>query len=73
VGRLRYPIDTVFGQLVNRCQAKRVWAKDIWHLHSRLLRKVLGHTIVFLPNQTPTQSTFTIGQVTCVRNTRTLG
>jgi len=51
LSRLRYRIDTVFGQLVDRYQAKRVWAKDTWHLHSRLLRKVLSHTIVFLMNQ----------------------
>ncbi len=52
LSRLRYRIDTVFGQLVDRYQVKRVWAKDIWHLRSRLLRKVLSHTIVFLLNQT---------------------
>ena len=52
LSRLRYRIDTVFGQLVDRYQVKRVWAKDIWHLNSRLLRKVLSHTIVFLLNQT---------------------
>ena len=52
LSRLRYRIDTVFGQLVDRYKVKRVWAKDIWHLNSRLLRKVLSHTIVFLLNQT---------------------
>ena len=52
LSRLRYRIDTVFGQLVDRYHVKRVWAKDIWHLNSRLLRKVLSHTIVFLLNQT---------------------
>ena len=52
LGRLRYRIDTVFGQLVDRGQVKRVWAKDIWHLHSRLVRKVLSYTIVVLLNQT---------------------
>ena len=43
--RLRYRIDTVFGQLVDRYRAKRVWARDAWHLWSRLLRKVLSHTL----------------------------
>ena len=52
LSRLRYRIDTVCGQLVDRHQVKRVWAKDIWHLNSRLLRKVLSYTIVFLLNQT---------------------
>lgn len=51
LSRLRYRIDTVFGQLVDRYQVKRVWAKDEWHLRSRLLRKVLSHTIAFSLNQ----------------------
>lgn len=51
LSRFRYRIDTVFGQLVDRYQVKRVWAKDSWHLHSRLLRKVLSHTIALLLNQ----------------------
>ena len=49
---MRYRIDTVFGQLVDRYQVKRVWAKDIRRLNSRLLRKALSHTIVSLLNQT---------------------
>ncbi len=51
LSRIRYRIETVFGQLVDRYQAKRVWVKDSWHLHSRLLRKVLSHTLTFLLNQ----------------------
>jgi hypothetical protein len=51
LSRLRYRIDTVFGQLVDRYQAKRVWARDDWHLRARLLRKVLSHTVAFLLNQ----------------------
>jgi hypothetical protein len=47
---VRYRIDTVFGQLVDRCAVKRVWARDLWHLSSRLLRKVLMHTLVVLLN-----------------------
>ncbi len=27
---------------------KRVWARDLLHLASRLLRKVLSHTVAFL-------------------------
>jgi hypothetical protein len=50
LGRVRYRIETVFGQLVDRCGAKRVWARDLWHLHNRLLRKVLVHTIAVLFN-----------------------
>ncbi|MGH9895494.1 MAG: IS982 family transposase, partial [bacterium] len=50
LSRLRYRIDTTFGQLVERYHAKRVWARDQWHLCSRLLRKVLSHTIATLLN-----------------------
>lgn len=50
LSRIRYRIDTVFGQLVERCAAKRVWARDAWHLWSRLLRKVLMHTVAVLLN-----------------------
>jgi hypothetical protein len=48
--RLRYRIDTVFSQLTERYSVKRVWARDLWHLASRLLRKVLSHTVAFLLN-----------------------
>jgi hypothetical protein len=50
LSRVRYRIDTVFGQLVDRCAVKRVWARDLWHLGSRLLRKVLMHTLAILLN-----------------------
>lgn len=51
LSRLRYRIDTVFSQLTERYSIKRVWAKDLWHLSSRLLRKVLSHTVAFLLNR----------------------
>jgi hypothetical protein len=50
LSRLRYRIDTVFSQLAERYSVKRVWARDLWHLASRLLRKVLSHTVAFLLN-----------------------
>jgi hypothetical protein len=50
LSRLRYRIDTVFSQLTERYSIKRVWARDLWHLASRLLRKVLSHTVAFLFN-----------------------
>ena len=50
LSRFRYRIDTVFSQLVGRYSIKRVWARDLWHLTSRLLRKVLSHTVAFLLN-----------------------
>jgi hypothetical protein len=47
--RVRWRIETVAAQLVERFHLKRIWARDAWHLTSRLLRKVLSHTIaVFL-------------------------
>jgi hypothetical protein len=48
LSRVRYRIDTVFGHLVDRCNVKRVWARDLWHLATRLLRKVLMHTLAIL-------------------------
>jgi hypothetical protein len=51
LSRFRYLIDTVFGQLAERYRIKRVWARDLWHLTSRLLRKILSHTIAVLLSQ----------------------
>jgi hypothetical protein len=50
LGRVRYWIDTVFGQLAERCGAKRVWARDLWHERNRLLRMVLMHILAVLFN-----------------------
>jgi len=44
---MRYRIETVFSQLTDRFQAKKVWARDAWHLISRWLRKVLSHSLAF--------------------------
>jgi hypothetical protein len=48
---IRYRIETVFGQLCERLSVKRVWARDLWHLSSRLLRKVLAHTLMVVLNR----------------------
>ncbi len=45
---MRYRIETVTGQLVDRFHAKRMWARDAWHLISRWLRRVLAHTIAVI-------------------------
>ena len=50
LSRVRYRIETAFGQLVERYHAKRLRARDPWHLASRLLRKVLSHTTAVLLN-----------------------
>ncbi len=47
---MRYLIGTVFGQLTDRLQIKRVRAQDLWHLTSRVYRKVLAHTLALLLN-----------------------
>jgi hypothetical protein len=48
----RYRIETVIGQLVERFQAKKVWARDYWHFWSRWLRRILSHTFaVYLCQQ----------------------
>jgi hypothetical protein len=45
LGRVRWRIETVAAQLVERFHLKRLWARDAWHLTSRVLRKVLSHTV----------------------------
>ena len=47
----RARIETVFSQLCERYTIKRIWARDMWHLASRLLRKLLSHTVAFILNQ----------------------
>jgi hypothetical protein len=67
--RLRYRIDTVFSQLTERYSVKRVWARDLWHLASRLLRKVLSLTHRGLRAQPPIgQSTPSVLQATHMKN-----
>lgn len=52
LGRVRWRIETVASQFVARYHLKRTWARDTWHLTSRVLRKTLSHTIaVFLCQQ----------------------
>jgi hypothetical protein len=45
IGRLRWRIETVAAQFVERYHLKRIWARDAWHLTSRVLRKALSHTL----------------------------
>lgn len=42
LSRWRYRIDRLFGQLVERTSIKHVWAHDLWHLSSWLLRPTLA-------------------------------
>ena len=43
--QIRRRIETVIGQLAERLEAKRVWARDRWHLTSRWYRKLCAHTL----------------------------
>ena len=45
MGRARWVIETAFGQLAERFHLKRTWARDVWHLSHRVIRKVLSHTV----------------------------
>ena len=44
LARKRRRIETVLSQLVQRFKLRAVWARDLWHLSSRLWRKILAHT-----------------------------
>lgn len=46
--RIRRLIETVCSQLCQRFYAKKVWARDIWHLTNRIYRKILAHTFCVL-------------------------
>lgn len=48
---IRYRIESVFSQLEERFQIKRVWARDLWHLSSRIMRKVLSHIAAIVIHQ----------------------
>lgn len=48
LARVRWRIETVAAQFVERYRLKRIWARDAWHLTSRMLRKALSHTIAVL-------------------------
>lgn len=47
---LRRLIETVNGQLEEHFHIKRIWARDLWHLVLRLIRKILTHTYCVLLN-----------------------
>ena len=47
---VRYRIETSNGQLAERYGIKRTWAKDLWHLCHRIIRKILSHTALAFIN-----------------------
>jgi Transposase DDE domain len=52
LGRVRWKVETVNGQLAERYRCKRVWARDLWHLCHRVIRKILSHTVAVWLNVT---------------------
>ena len=49
--RVRRLIETVIGQLAGRFHFEKIWAIDMWHLMSRINRKLLAHTVCFWLNR----------------------
>jgi hypothetical protein len=47
---VRYRVETSNGQLAERYEVKRTWAKDLWHLCHRVVRKILSHTAAVVLN-----------------------
>jgi hypothetical protein len=43
--KVRRLTETVIGQLVERFNLEKIWARDMWHLTSRINRKLLAHTV----------------------------
>lgn len=50
LSRLRQIIEPVIAQLATRLNCQRTWARDLWHLISRLARKLLSPTAAVLLN-----------------------
>lgn len=48
---VRRRVETVIGQLVDHFHIEKIWARDLWHLTSRIARKVLAHTLGILLNR----------------------
>ena len=46
--QIRRRVETVISQLCERFNAKRVWARDRWHLTVRWIRKLCSHTMGML-------------------------
>ena len=50
--RTRRLVETVIGQLTAQFHLEKIWARDAWHLTSRIARKVLAHTLgIFINRQ----------------------
>jgi Transposase DDE domain len=49
--RIRRLVETVIGQLSERFNIEKVRARDMWHLTSRINRKLLAHTVCYWLNR----------------------
>lgn len=48
--RKRRLVETVIGQLAQRFNIEKNWARDVWHITNRMARKVLAHTVAVFFN-----------------------
>lgn len=48
---IRRKIETVIGQLVERFNIQSIRAKNLWHLSTKVTRKILAHSVAFMFNQ----------------------
>jgi hypothetical protein len=58
---VRSRVEATSGQLAERYGVKRAWARDLWHLCHRVIRKALSHTAALLnllAGHAPTQFDF---------------
>lgn len=44
-------VETVIGQLAERFNIEKNWARDVWHFSNRIARKILSHTIAAFVNK----------------------
>lgn len=44
-------VETVIGQFATQFHIEKIWARDLWHLTNRVVRKVLAHTIGIVINK----------------------
>ena len=47
---MRRLIETVAGQMEQQFSVKKIWARDLWHLANRIIRKILSHTFCVILN-----------------------
>jgi hypothetical protein len=44
-------VETVIGQLSERFNIEKNWARDLWHFTNRIFRKILSHTMAIFINK----------------------